>query len=128
MSPNAQLLYGVVTASHEYPEKLCFQLLQEVQIAFTTGKPPSTNGGATNAALHAKLLHILDAFENREGASKYAQLLEKSRLLKQSTRESLRNMLQNQHSVQNLEIKAMEMEEAGNAVRGAAGELKRRYW
>jgi len=132
LDERGEILYSLVTASLDYPERLAFQLLNELQDSVRQRLSPEEVTNMTSlpheSVIISKMQDLLANYRDPRRADKLADLYTKTRLVKGATEQSIRNVLKNSEPISSLEIASQEMDMNGRQFQNNAQNLKKHFW
>lgn len=124
-------LYCLITAQMEYPERLAYQLLQELnQHAYHNhgAELLTAEAYSLNKALQPFMENLIRKYEDPKSFDRISTLLAKTNTVKTVMQDSVRKVVETGESLQELEAKAGRMSEQSRAFASTSREVRRHFW
>jgi len=124
-------LYCLITAQMEYPERLAYELLQELNqyVYHNHGAELSTaEQYSLNKTLKPYMEKLIRKYEDPKSFDRISTLLAKTNVVKNVMQDSVRKVVETGESLQELEAKAGKMSEHSRHFATTSREVRRHFW
>lgn len=124
-------LYCLITAQMEYPERLAYQLLNELNqhVYQNHGQElTSSEAYALNRPLQPFMEKLIRQYEDPKSFDRICMLTTKTNVVRSVMQDSVRKVVETGESLQELEAKAGRMSEQSRQFSTTSREVRRHFW